>query len=169
MRKSEVSKGTFLKRISDFGCFNDYRNTSLNNLYSFSRSVFRNDALQKKCNSYEKHVENLKIMYLYVFRKWGTVGVENTKARCSVWLPRETLAIRQQIEPSSCCSWMSVEYWTMEQQLQNRSLELDPQNHPPRRHYNRSVLTSCRNADILLLQNPPSPHAKLPVLPNDGK
>jgi hypothetical protein len=46
---------------------------------------------------------------------------------------------------------------------------LDLQNQPPRRHYNRAVLTSCGNADILLLENSPPPHAKPSVLSSDGK
>jgi hypothetical protein len=46
---------------------------------------------------------------------------------------------------------------------------LDLQNQPPRRHYNRALLTSCGNADILLLENSTPPHAKPSVLSSDGK
>lgn len=47
---------------------------------------------------------------------------------------------------------------------QNRSVELRSLEPTTKRHYNSAVLTSYRNADIPLLENPPLPHAKPPVL-----
>ena len=58
--------------------------------------------------------------------------------------------------------------WTVKRQIRIRSLELRSQKQPPRRRHNGVVLTSYGDADILLLPNPTSLHARL-LLSSDGK